>query len=453
MPGLRVLRMPNWSFDADDFTHLQNLLWLEELDLSQASSRIQLKCLPASLRLLNVRATSIRELPHMPNLEALDVSNCYQWLGVPRCPKLRSLNMTGNSAEVLDFRHLLELQELDVSNCEMSHLLVGPQLRVLIAEQCSCLLEIPDLPNLLELNVMFCERLVVLPQLPALMKLKNCATATRPNRSMGQLREFDANALVSNEPQCLDLVPLVENLELQGCEFSNGDFLARLTNLTWLILKFNTPPNLQFASSLTKLTRLRLYGDISDSDLAPLVTLKTLKSLEVTSDAMTDAGLISIAQIRGLAHLSIDTNRCRDLSCLGLSVDLRHLELVSCAIDDLSVMSTIVNLEILCIWSNRTPLDLEPLAKSQSLTKLKIHGCDVRTLRGLNQIPRLAELAITTCRLHHLYCRPCQESLDLLPQQLTTLTFKLVSAPHDGRKWKQLLKQFRASNPWVEINT
>jgi hypothetical protein len=452
MPGLRTLHMPGWSFDVDELKLLQKLSRLEDLDLSKAASLRKLEFLPTSLRRLNVSGTSIGELPDMPNLEALDVSNCGWWLAVPRSPNLRSLKMTGNCSEVLDFRHLHRLEELDISNCELTHLKVGLQLRALIAEHCLYLREIPDLPNLLELNVMFCERLMVLPQLPMLLKLKNYGTMTQPNRSMGQLRELDANTLTCNLPNCFDLMPLLESLEMSGCEFTNGDFLARLSYLTWLILEFDTPADLRFVSALTGLTRLHLSKNITDGDLVPLTTLSNLKTLAVTSDHLTNVGMFWISQISGLEHLSVGSNFYCNVSNLGVSylralVSLRHLKLGYCVVD-LSVMSELSHLESLHVEGNVDPLNLGPLADLKRLTHLELGDCELQTLGGLNRIPSLDVLTITTCRL-----LACEDPLDLIPRQLTTLTFKLHSVTHVGKKWQESVQRFKTANPWMEIHT
>lgn len=442
---LRTLHMPSWRTHADVNVTLGHLTQLEELDLSQAERHTKLESLPTSLQRLNIRGTSIEQLPDLPNLEELDMSG--RGMAVPRSPKLRSLKMVGSSLGVLDFRHLTELHDLDISDGKCTHFHVGLQLRVLIADSCRHLLGIPDLPNLTELNVMFCEQLEVLPQLPALTKLNNMYSHTCPNPSMGQLRELEASVLTFQHFECLSMCPRLEKLDLQGCDFVEQDF-SNLTNLTWLSVELGDLVDLRCLP--TSLTYLQLDRNVSDMDLIALPALTTLKKLHVTSGRVTNAGMMSIARIRGLEDLCVDNQSYWSLSSLGISyvqtlTNLRRLVLRHCAIDDLAVMSDLAQLEILSIRENVSQLIVEPLANCKKLKTLTLNGCTIESLRGLNQILRLSVLSIVSCRIE------LEEFSDLMPNQLTYLKLMPFSSQLGGQRLADFIAQLKASNPWMQI--
>jgi Leucine-rich repeat (LRR) protein len=296
---LRTLHMPNWRNKADVTQYLGHMSHLTELDLSNTWWLTKLDGVPtASLKCLNVKNTRIRRLLSMPNLEELDVSSCAELcMVISAHPKVRSLKMGGSSAEKLDFRPLTELQELDISGSDLIRFHVGLQLRVLKAESCENLRKIPDLPNLLELNVKFCHSLAVLPRLPNLLKLNNCGSSTCPNRSMVQLRELDASELTFENFECLGMLPRLEKLSLQGCEFVEQDF-SKLHNLTYLNLELDASASLNCLP--TTLTHLQLDSEVSDIDMIHLVALTNLKTLRVYSENITNAGMVCISRIRGL---------------------------------------------------------------------------------------------------------------------------------------------------------
>jgi Leucine-rich repeat (LRR) protein len=451
--GLRTLHMPGWRINAD-MQHLQNMTQLEELDLSRAVWLRKLESLPVSLKRLNINGTPIQRLPYMPNLEELDVSgngvhrSVSDSIILSTCPNLRSLKMADSASEMLDLRCLAKLQELDISSGDLTHLQVGHQLHVLTAERCAFLREIPDLPNLTELNVMFCESLVVLPQLPNLLKLHNYGSPTRPNISMSQLRELDASELTFEHFECLAMFPKLEKLDLQGCEFVEQDF-TKLPNLTSLILEPEASASLYCLP--TSLTHLQLDGEVSDRHMAALPTLTNLKTLLVTSEHCTDASMMWISRIPSLEFLSVDNASHWSISSFGVSYlenlpNLRHLELLYCTVDDLAVVSRVANLEILDIDGIDAQLNLEPLANMKRLTRLDINNCALESLRGVNQIARLDVLSITDCRL------VCDDIVDLIPAQLTYLKLALTSMRLVGKLWADFVKNLKTSHPWMEIH-
>ena len=459
LQGLRTLHMPDWRTNADVMQYLGNATQLEELDLSKAVWLTRFESLPASLKRLNVSETSIQEffLPYMPNLEELDVSCCRnpftksQEFDAPDfiacCPNLRSLTMT-RASESLDLRYLTKLQMLDISSGDLTHLQVGHQLRVLNAERCVFLLKIPDLPNLTELNVRFCESLVVLPQLPNLLKLHNYGSPTRPNISMSQLRELDASELTFEHFECLAMFPKLEKLDLRGCEFVEQDF-TKLPNLTSLILEPEASASLYCLP--TSLTHLQLDGEVSDRHMAALPTLTNLKALLVASEHCTYAGMMWISRIPSLEILSVDNASHWSISSFGVSylenlLNLRHLELLYCTVDDLAVVSRVANLEILDIDGIDAQLNLEPLANMKRLTRLEINNCTLESLRGVNQVARLEVLSITDCRL------VCDDIVDLIPAQLTYLKLALTSMRLVGKLWADFVKNLKTSHPWMEIH-
>lgn len=155
--------------------------------------------------------------------------------------------------------------------------------------------------------------------------------------------------------------------------------------------------------------------------------------------------------MKSLEFLSIDNDSHWNISSFGVSylenlATLRHLKLLYCTVEDLTVLSRIANLEILDIRGNDEPLNLELLANMQRLTRLEINNCTLESLRGVNQIARLDVLSITHCRLVY------EDIFDLIPNQLTYLKLRLTSLRLVGQMWTDFIKDLRQANPWMEIH-
>ena len=453
MPAVRTLRLKG-DLRAADFRFLMHLHQLQELHMSARADWYRGSCptFPASLRVLDVSACNVGQLPSLPNLEELNVSMSTNLSAaiIPALPKLRVLNMSFSAlkqAAKLDFRHLTELHTLDVSACRIQEpILVGPQLRSLNVHACHYLVGLPDMPNLLELNVRACWNLVAFPQLPSLTKLDMTMCPAPLNESMRELQE-----LRMSQDHTMPAYHFTPKLRVLEC--GSSLHLERLHDLTSLTLHVQRWTDFKcFLPTSHQLQILDLCGCVKDSHLAYLTHFPNLTSLAVRSARITDDGMQHIAELQGLELLSLE--RIFDLritraAFLRLSAlkNLRHLKLVTCGIEEpIEAVAYIKSLESLYIASNGYVLRLEQLQGLYNLTRLEIKHCYVLSLRGLNRLRRLDNLTIIEC-----VGLTCEGWFELLPCALTTLTVSCNDRRLLGNRWGQFVNGLRASSPWVEV--
>lgn len=394
-------------------------------------------------------------LPDLPHLEQLYAAGCRDLLALPHMPALRALNVANSlpHCKVMDFLGFPALEQLDVTACWCQHLRVGPRLRVLKAGSCDQLLDLPDMPNLVKLNVDGCDKLLAFPQLPALVKLSMTMCLAPLNSSMTSLRDLRVHDPTPDDRHYFQHAPRLDTLRLMECEFERGDFLTRLVTLTSLSLEFDEWDDfpLECLAHLPRLRALALVNYVSDVDLSHLEPLTDLRSLSVTSDQISEEGLKFIGRVHSLEQLSIDNEGFLSLSSTALSylstlTRLRHLNLVACDVHDLHAVAQLSSLEEFHIAANDEPLNLEPLANLRRLTKLAVRDCDVESLRGLNQIPFLDVLTVTSCE-----GLTRQGLSDLLPCRLSSLIIGSDSRDLLEDGWGTFVQALRLTNMWVDI--
>ena len=143
------------------------------------------------------------------------------------------------------------------------------------------------------------------------------------------------------------------------------------------------PSGIKDVDALTHL-RLALTNDrrFSDADLKPLGSLTKLEMLEVGDfSQITDTGMAYLGDLRSLRFLGLDNTRITDAG-------LKHLANLD-RIQDLSLLGTRVS-------------DLRPLEKMTGLKKLDLIGTlvDDASLKTLAHFGRLEELGLTYTQVH-----------------------------------------------------
>ena len=351
-------------------------------------------------------------LAHLPAVRCLDLS----------CGKFDSENFQ------VAIMSLHNLQRLDLSFCrQLTQLSNLPTtLRELDVMCCTRLVSIPPMPNLERLEASNCLRLVTLPDLPALLHVDLGYSSTVIDSaldSMGSLRHLKIGHDTAPDPQRLTNL---DSLCLVDCNFEREWVCAPLTNLTSLTLVFvsyRRDHDLTCLSTLTALRRLHLETGVSDDNLTPLEQLVNLKHLVLASELISDDGLVSVGKMSSLETLYI--NNCRRLQITGEGllalvplIRLRSLHLSECYGVSYQGLSVLTQLRTLCIdndvnLNDRWPItleeewidqmvrqdDLQPLTLLHNLTTLELLYCRVKSLRWLNQIPRLAVLVVKGCHL------------------------------------------------------
>lgn len=352
-----------------------------------------------------------------------------------RMPAIRSLDLSRGKFDPETFQaaiaSLSHLERLDLSFCrQLVELQALPDtLRVLDVMCCTRLVGLPPMPNLETLDASHCPRLRALPELPALVSLElgYSATSIDSQNTLGTLHHLKIDhAKVSD---CQPLIDL-DSLCLVDCNFEERGLcapLTKLTSLTLVFVSYRKAHDLACLSLLTGLQSLRLETGVSDDNLTCLQTLVGLKSLAVGSELISDAGLASIGQMRGLETLYINNCRRQQISGDGLVAlrslaHLRSLHLSECygvlGKNGMRGLSALTQLQALCIDNDvnlreRWPItpeeewldqmvrqdDLQPLSLLHNLRTLELLYASMKSLRWLNQIPRLETLVVKGCHM------------------------------------------------------
>ena len=92
------------------------------------------------------------------------------------------------------------------------------------------------------------------------------------------------------------------------------------------------------------------------------------------------------------------------------------------------------------------PSTLTLISPMSKLTKLAVRDCDVESLRGLNQIPFLDVLTVTSCE-----GLTRQGLSDLLPCRLSSLIIGSDSRDLLEDGWGTFVQALRLTNMWVDI--
>ncbi len=84
----------------------------------------------------------------------------------------------------------------------------------------------------------------------------------------------------------------------------------------------------KYASEITSLVVLRVYGPIKDEGMQPIAKLTNLETLLVPGTQITDAGLASLASLKKLKRLEVQGNKVSDAAVAKLKEALPGLEVV-----------------------------------------------------------------------------------------------------------------------------
>ncbi len=106
-------------------------------------------------------------------------------------------------------------------------------------------------------------------------------------------------------------------------------------------------------------------------DIGGLEYFTNLKQLDLSFHAISD--ISPLAELTGLALLSLNGNPVADIAPLGGLTNLKVLSLSGCAAEDYSALSNLVNLELLAL-DHSTIADVSPLAALTGLKYLYLAG-------------------------------------------------------------------------------
>ena len=125
-------------------------------------------------------------------------------------------------------------------------------------------------------------------------------------------------------------------------------------------------------------------------DLSPLAGLRSLETLELPMNCITEAGLDVLARLPRLRVLNIAANRISSLAGLEGATSLEVLSAYGNDISDLGPVAALGNLRTLDLTGNRV-VSLAPLV---SLGELRVLRARVNAVTDLAPLAELAELAV-----------------------------------------------------------
>jgi RNA polymerase sigma factor (sigma-70 family) len=206
-----------------------------------------------------------------------------------------------------------------------------------------------------------------------------------------QLREMVESGEIPSDVTILNLGAVYNDIyQMESQNFiSDISPLSGLTNLTSLLLDYNSITDISSLSGLTNLINLSLsFNQITD--ISPLSGLIDLTLLHLDFNHITDTSPLS--GLTNLTYLSLMSNLITDISLLGGLTNLTSLLLASNQITDISPLNGLTNLTYLYLESNQIT-DISPLNGLTNLTYLYLglnQIADISSLRGLTNLTSLS---------------------------------------------------------------
>ena len=170
------------------------------------------------------------------------------------------------------------------------------------------------------------------------------------------------------------------------------DDLVYLPNLTHLTIDSKTLDDMQFLSSLQKLTNLNLSGCRLDTEkMAVVATLPALNELNLANCGLSTVDFLENSP--SLKVLDVNNNTLRKLDVLSTIPTLETLNLEHNAVVSLEHVGTLANLKELNIGYNSVT-SLVPLANCTKLVRLNADHNGLENLEGLHGMAQLAYLSV-----------------------------------------------------------
>ena len=195
--------------------------------------------------------------------------------------------------------------------------------------------------------------------------------------------------------------------EIRGGTLLSGnikklDDLQAMSNLSAVILK--NEPDIESLDPLLTIKTLRELElsacTINNEDLKKLSSIIWLDSLRLEGNAITD--ISPIASMIILKELSVSNNTLKNISDLTKLPNLKKLNISKNLISDISSLSQMTKLQVLDISENLIS-DLSSISSLTLLTELNIGGNKVKLLDGISRIPRIETLVISNNPISSLY--------------------------------------------------
>ncbi len=315
-----------------------------------------------------------------------------------------------NIADISNIGALTRLEELTVNASPIADLAPLETLKCLkslrlanFSEQCIAIL--PDIPSLVELNIMGC----TVSQLGG--------PSSFPN-----LRKLDLSLSTLTTPNALSGKDRLKVLRIG--ELPSGDlgWLRDMTALEDFSLKSAAADDIAPLGALTKLTTANLYLP-EVRDLAPLAALTKLRDLTISMHESADCSALSALHKLEKFRAGRDTrlasldwiNACIELNSLSASLQSKvsltplkalqklaflHLDLTGAI--DLAPLAKLKSLKRLSLSSQDPNADISRFPDLSALEHLMLSGAGFKSLNGLEQAKSLESLSIRDTNISDL---------------------------------------------------
>ena len=202
--------------------------------------------------------------------------------------------------------------------------------------------------------------------------------------------------LILPNNQISDLTPLsnltqLEILFLGGNQITDVTPLANLTQLTWLKLNKNHIRDITPLKNMIRLTSLNLqFNQISDT--RPLKRLVKLRKLYIDNNPLIDA-ITGLEDLTQLKYLQLPSPLITDITPLRRLTNLVELDIRNNQISDITPLRDMTKLKVLYLPNNQIS-DITHLAKLTQLQDLVLAKNQITNTRPLMGLVNLKSLSI-----------------------------------------------------------
>ncbi|MEP5762122.1 MAG: hypothetical protein ABJ327_22990 [Litoreibacter sp.] len=351
------------------------------------------------LRELEIAHTEISDLSPLvglPNLESLKINatEIVDWSALCSLKKLRRLELNYSGKMRVDVPDLPELIEVKVLNTH-GNITLGdlPKLEKAEFQVLGDLAEVGRQPKLVELAFQKIGNLS-LDALTRVANLRQLSARLHGTMDLQSLaRHTSLTTLKLTGPEVTDISAIskllsLETLELNDFKVSNASLLEHLTKMRSLALRFTDPlTDLSFLSDMKDLERL-VACPSADCDLHPLIKLPNLHEVALVGlSPRTELSPLTLCKGLRRLNVSTDENANGPLSGhLPAPPNLETLRLSGRAINSLNGLENCRELQLL--HCNRTTVDcLQPLEGMAQLKQLHVSDSNVSDLSVLATLP------------------------------------------------------------------
>lgn len=334
-----------------NYTSLEELKvdYLKNEDIATIGNMKNLK----KLVLAQNKATTIKELESLSNLEELSIQNDFR-----------------SKVDFKTFPTMKNLKRLKIDQDDISDLNF-----------------LSGLPMLVDLRIVSSFKSI---------------TSYEPISTLKNLETLDLYSF-SKEKNITTLSPFagLRNLRLLKLNKTKVSDFSPLVYLTQLEILELSSPLITDISPLSKLPRLkRLYmEDLQGVDVAPISELATLEELVLRRCGITDISFLQ--NLKNLKLLWLSDNPVSDLCYLEGLTNLTDLALGSCNLTNIGSLKNLTQLTKLYLSHNRIE-SVDELANLINLLQLSIHHNNIEDISALSKLKNLKEVLIGYNAIHHV---------------------------------------------------